>query len=124
MKTSSMPHLSPGRGRRRRKRSAKTHAEFLAPALYHLVGVHDATLSQEQLNVPQDEAEHVVGPDGVADDLGWEPMAVMGVGGRLHAGSLAPPTDMLLDLVIVTMPSAPNRPRDVNMTMHQLEEPP
>jgi len=39
--------------------------------------------------MPQAEAEHVVEPDGVADDLGWEPMAVVGVGWRLHAASLA-----------------------------------
>ena len=68
---------------------SETHAEFLAPASYRLVGDHDAALSQEQLNVPQAEAEHVVEPDGVADGLGWEPMAVVAVGWRLHAASLA-----------------------------------
>ena len=39
---------------------SETRAEFLAPASYRLVGDHDAALSQEQLNVPQAEAEHVV----------------------------------------------------------------
>jgi len=68
---------------------SETRAQFLAPALYHLVRDHDAALSHEQLDVPQAEAEQVVEPDGVADDLGWEPMAVVGVGWRLHAGSLA-----------------------------------
>jgi hypothetical protein len=67
----------------------ETRAEFLVPASYRLIGDHDAALSQEQLNMPQAEAEHVVEPDGVADDLGWEPMAVVGVGWRLHAASLA-----------------------------------
>jgi hypothetical protein len=32
---------------------------------------------------------HVVQPDGMADDLGWEPMTIVGVGWRLHAVSLA-----------------------------------
>jgi hypothetical protein len=67
---------------------SETRAEFLAPASYRLVGDHDAGLSQEQLNVPQAEAEHVVEPDGVADDLGWEPIAAVGVGWR-YAASLA-----------------------------------
>ena len=59
---------------------SETRAEFLAPAFYHLVGDHDAALSQEQLSAPQTEAEHVVEPDGVADNLGWEPMAIVGSG--------------------------------------------
>jgi hypothetical protein len=33
--------------------------EFLPPAPYRLVGDVDATLSQDQLNIPQAEAEHV-----------------------------------------------------------------
>jgi hypothetical protein len=49
------------------------------------IEVQDTALSQEQLNVPQAEAEHA----GVADDLGWESMAVLWVGWRLHAASLA-----------------------------------
>jgi hypothetical protein len=31
----------------------------------------------------------VVQPDSVADDLGGEPVAVVGIGWRLHAASLA-----------------------------------
>jgi hypothetical protein len=30
----------------------------------------------------------VVQPDGVADDLGWEPMAVVGIGWRRHPTTL------------------------------------
>ena len=67
----------------------ETRAEFLAPASHRLVGDDDAALSQDQLNIPQAEAEHVVQPDGVADDLGGKPMAVVRVGWRLHAASLA-----------------------------------
>ena len=67
----------------------ETRTEFLAPASHRLVGDDNASLSQEQLNIPQAEAEHVVQPDSVADDLGGEPMAVVGIGWRLHAASLA-----------------------------------
>jgi hypothetical protein len=57
---------------------SETRSEFLAPTSYRLVGDRDAALSQEQLNVPQAEAERVIQPDGVADDLGWKPMPVVG----------------------------------------------
>ena len=67
----------------------ETRTEFLAPASHRLVGDENAALSQEQLNIPQAEAEHVVQPDSVADDLGGEPVAVVGIGWRLHAASLA-----------------------------------
>jgi hypothetical protein len=67
----------------------ETRAEFLAPASYRLVGEDDAALSQYQLHIPRAEAEHVVQPDRVTDDLGGEPMAELGVGLRLHAASLA-----------------------------------
>jgi hypothetical protein len=43
---------------------------------------------QEQLDIPQAEAEHMVQPDGAADDLGGKPMAVGRVGRRLQALSL------------------------------------
>jgi hypothetical protein len=61
--------------------------KFLTPAGHRLVGDDNATLSQEQLNISQAEAEHVVQPHGVADDLGGEPMAIAGIGSRLHATS-------------------------------------
>jgi hypothetical protein len=67
----------------------ETRAEFLAPASHRLVGNNDAALSQYQLNISQAEAKHVVQPNRVADNLGGEPMAEVGVGGRLHAASLA-----------------------------------
>ena len=49
---------------------------------------NDATFSEEQLNIPQAETEHVIQPDGLADDLGGKAMAVMRVGRWLHAVSL------------------------------------
>ena len=66
----------------------KIRTELLAPALYRLVGDIDATLSQDQLNIPQAEAERVVQPDGMADDLGGEPTTIVRVGWRLHHASL------------------------------------
>jgi hypothetical protein len=63
----------------------ETGSEFLAPASHRLVGGDDAALSQEKLNIPQ--AEHVLQPDGVADE--GEPVAVVGLWWRLHAASFA-----------------------------------
>jgi hypothetical protein len=67
---------------------SETAGEFLAPASDRLVGHDDAALSQDQLNIPQAVAEHVLQPDSVDDDLGGESMAVARIGGRLHAVSL------------------------------------
>jgi len=69
--------------------AGETRGEFLAPASHRLVGDDDAPLGKDQLDVPQAEAEHVVQPNSMADDLGREPVAVVGVGWRLHAASLA-----------------------------------
>ena len=102
MKTSSRCHLSPGRGRRRRRRSAKlarNSCTNVAPSRRR----RDAAFSQEQLNIPQAEAEHVVRPDGVADDLGGEPVAVVGIRWRLCRQSRRPP-GMPPYMVTVTMP--------------------
>ena len=59
----------------------ETCCELLAPAPDGLVGDDGASLSQEQLNIPQAETEHVVEPDGVADDLGGKPVAIGSGGG-------------------------------------------
>ena len=64
-------------------------AELLAPLTNRLIGDDDATFSQQQLNIPQAEAEHVIQPDCVADDLGRKAVAVVWVGWGLHANSLA-----------------------------------
>jgi hypothetical protein len=69
----------------------ETRAEFLAPAAHRLVGDNNAALSQDQLNIAPAEAEYVIQPHGLADDLGGKPMAVVRVGWRLHAASLARP---------------------------------
>jgi hypothetical protein len=69
--------------------AGKTLTEFLAPAPDSLIGDDDATLGQQQFNISQAEAEHVIQPDSMADEIGWKPMAVVGVRRRLHAASLA-----------------------------------
>jgi hypothetical protein len=67
----------------------KVLAEFLAPAPDGLIGDNNAPLGQEELNVSQAEAEHVVQPDRMTDDLGAKAKAVVRVGRRYHAASLA-----------------------------------
>ena len=64
----------------------ETRGEFLAPASHRLVGDDNAALGHDQLNIPQAEAECVVEPDGVTNDLGAEPMAIVRVG-CLHVAS-------------------------------------
>src|SRR5271166_3524946 len=68
--------------------AGKCLAELLAPAPDRLIGSDNASFSQEQLDIPQAEVEHVIQPDGLADDLGGKAMAVMRVGRWLHAVSL------------------------------------
>ena len=63
-------------------------AKFLAPASNGLIGSDNAPFGQDQLDIPRAEAEHMVQPDGVTDDLGGKAVAVMRVGRRLHAVSL------------------------------------
>ena len=63
--------------------------KFLAPAPDRLVGDNDAALSQNQLNIPQTEAEDVVQPDGVADNLSGEAISIVRISWRLHAARLA-----------------------------------
>jgi hypothetical protein len=53
------------------------------------MGSDNASFGQKQLDIPQAEAEHVVQPDGVADDLGGKAMAVMRIGRWFHGASLA-----------------------------------
>jgi hypothetical protein len=68
--------------------TGKVPAEFLAPAPHRLVGDDDAALSQKQLNIAQAEAEHMIQPYSMDDDLRGEAMAVVWVRWRLHADSL------------------------------------
>jgi hypothetical protein len=54
----------------RSKAIAKTPAEFLAPAPDRLIRDDNITLSQERLDIPQAETEHMLQPDSMADNLG------------------------------------------------------
>jgi hypothetical protein len=47
-----------------------------------------AALGQKQFHVPEAEAEQVIQPDSVADDLRGAAMAVVRVGRRFHAANL------------------------------------
>jgi hypothetical protein len=51
------------------------------------MGHHDAAFGEDQLDVTQAEAEHVIQPNGVADDLGRMPRIRGGLVG--HAVSFA-----------------------------------
>src|SRR5580704_4042982 len=64
-------------------------AKLLAPPTNRLIRDDNAAFSQKQLNIPEAEAEHVVQPDSVADDLGGKAMAVVRIGRGFHAASLA-----------------------------------
>jgi hypothetical protein len=54
--------------------TGKIGTELAAPVSNALAGDDHAALGQDQLDVSQAEAEHVVQPNGVVDDLGREPM--------------------------------------------------
>jgi len=64
-------------------------AELLGPLTNRLIGDNDAPFSQKQFNIPQAEAEYVIQPDCVVDDLGGKAMAVARIGRELHAANLA-----------------------------------
>jgi hypothetical protein len=54
-----------------------------------LVSDHYAALGQDQLDIAQAEAEDVIQPHGVADNLGWEAVTMIGIGFWRHPGSFA-----------------------------------
>jgi len=67
----------------------KALAEFLAPPPHRLIGHDNTTLGQEQFDISQAEAEHMVQPNSMTDDLGGKAMAVVRVGLWLHAATVA-----------------------------------
>jgi hypothetical protein len=52
-------------------------SELLAPVTDTLVSNRNAALSQDQLHISQTEAENMIQPHRMADDLGWEAMAMI-----------------------------------------------
>jgi hypothetical protein len=72
--------LVPGLGPATTYGVGKAPAEFPAPAADCVIGDDDAPLSKKELDIPQSEAEHMIQPDGMADGLGGESMAIVRVG--------------------------------------------
>jgi hypothetical protein len=69
----------------------ETLAELPAPPPYGLIGDDDATFRENQFDVTEAEAEYVIQPDGMADDLGWKAVAIVRVGRSFHAITLPHP---------------------------------
>jgi hypothetical protein len=67
----------------------EARTELEAPSPDTLVGDDYAALGEDQLDIPKAEAEHVVEPDRVADQLGWKAVAIVRVGRLLHSIILA-----------------------------------
>ena len=65
--TESAPPAARGSGVRR--------SELPAPPSNDLVGYGDAALGEKILDIVQAQAEPMVQPHGVADDLGWKAVA-------------------------------------------------
>jgi hypothetical protein len=63
-----------------------------APAPDRLVGTRHAALRRHQLNIPKTEPERVVGPDGVADEVGREAVTMGRIRGAFHPATM-PCTD-------------------------------
>ena len=82
--TPSRCHLSPGSGRRRRITIWQSPTPFLSPQSNGFVGDDDTPLGQQEFNVSEAEAEHVIQPDRVADDLGGKSVTIVWIRGRLR----------------------------------------
>jgi hypothetical protein len=63
-------------------------AKFLVPTPNSLMGGGNTPLGQQELSVSQADAEHVIQPDNMADDLGGKTMAIVRVGRGFHPVSL------------------------------------
>jgi hypothetical protein len=65
-------------------------SEFLAPLSHGFIGQDDAAFGHELLNIPIARAKARAQPDPMSDDLGREPMALVGMRGslRMHAASM------------------------------------
>jgi hypothetical protein len=69
--------------------AGEVSTKLQAPVPDAFVGYHDPTFRQDQLNITQAEAEDVVQPDGVADDLARKPVPRIRGGFERHPVSLA-----------------------------------
>lgn len=57
--------------------SAVLGPELQSPTPDRLIGNDDASFCEQVFNIPEAHRKPVVGPHGVADDLGWESVAVI-----------------------------------------------
>jgi hypothetical protein len=65
-------------------------AKFPTPLPDRLIGDDNATDKEQLFDIPVTEAEPVVQPDAVADDLGRKAVVLIAVGGGcVHATSMA-----------------------------------
>jgi hypothetical protein len=78
-----------GIGRRRRRLFAKLAPNFRHHRRMLSQETNDAALRQKQLDISKAQAEYVVEPDGVADQLGWKTMATIWVWRLLHSSIFA-----------------------------------
>jgi hypothetical protein len=76
-------------GHARRSLLAKPAPTFKHQCPDALVGDHDPTFCQDQLNVAQAETGYVIQPDGMADDLSRKPMPMTRGGFVAHAVTFA-----------------------------------
>jgi hypothetical protein len=65
--------------------------EFLAPSSHRLIGDDDAPFGQQKLAITQTQTEHMIQPDGMANDLGGETVSVARVRWRFYHASLVAP---------------------------------
>ena len=68
--------------------------EAQAPFTDRLVADHDSSRGQDQFDFPQAQAEAVIQPDGLIDDLGRKAEAAVGIGWRAHAQDRATDPDL------------------------------
>jgi len=73
------------------QRGGEHPTEAQAPVTDALVADHDAACGQDQFDVTPAEAEAVIQPDCVLDDLGGKAKAPIGIGRRRHAEQAATP---------------------------------
>jgi hypothetical protein len=70
-------------------------AELLTPQPNRFIGYEDASFRQKILDVSEAEAETMIGPDRVTDDLGCASTAQVTSGGRTHSRRLLVELDSL-----------------------------
>src|ERR1700736_305437 len=92
-------------------------AELARPLPHGFVADHDAARGQQLLHHAQPERKAEIQPHGIADDLGWKPMAlVAGASGGRHSTRLSAPVSQRNPEghVKLTVPAAVGRQKSAN----------